>query len=190
MTLAERARLRDEQRQQILNDWAQAHDIDLTRFDTGQQWILYAALRANEALGGVAPLRRVLGFALSHCGMDLGSQAIAAIVGVSDRAVRQTQALPAQELLARLRHPPGGNHPPKLQPAHAGPIAKFLVLNPSARAPEVLDYIQQTFHISLERHTLHDYMLRYGLGELRQQEPIAAPPPFWARQPTAAPSFC
>lgn len=190
MTLIERAGLRDSQRQQVLSEWASAHDIDLDRFDTGQRWVLYAALQAAKAVGSVAPLRRVLGFLLSRCGMDLGSQAIAAVVAVSDRSVRQTQALAPEELLERLRHPPGGNRPPKLLPEHAGPIAKFLVLNPQARAPAVLDYLQHNFALTVERHTLHEYLLRYGMGDLQQQALPLQSPPFWARPPTAEPSCC
>jgi hypothetical protein len=189
MTLVEKSKLREDRRQQVLRDWAQSHHIDLDRLDSGQQWVIYAALQAQAVVGSVRPLGRVLTFLLAHCGMDLGSQVIAAVVQTSDRTVRNTQLLTAEQLLQGIRQPPGGNRPPKLLPEHVGPVAKYLFLHPEAQAPAVLDYIKGTCHVQMERHALHHYMLRYGLGELKDDQ-IQQPPPFWAPPPMAVPSCC
>src|SRR4029079_17268713 len=120
-------------RERGLIAWATDHRIDLNRFDSGQLWVLFAACNAVAALGRVGPLRRVAGYLLARAGMDLGSQVIAALLGVTDRAVRLTQEQSPATLLHNLQHPVGGHRPPALQPHRAGPLAKYFVAHPPTR---------------------------------------------------------
>src|SRR6266545_5066735 len=107
MSRVEQSAQREAARRRELETWAREHQIDLERFDSGQRWVLFAAYNALIVVGSVTPLRRVLGFLLAHCGMDLGSQVIAALVGVTDRAVRFNQDLSPQGVKdERLASPP------------------------------------------------------------------------------------
>jgi hypothetical protein len=188
MTRVEQSTGREATRRRELETWATEHDIDLGRFDSGQRWVLFAACNAVKVLGVVAPLQRVLGFFLAHCGMDLGSQVIAALIGVTDRAVRFNQELSPQDLLHSVQHPVGGHRPPALQPHHAGPLAKYFVKHSDASVAEILAFIRKEFGVTIERHTLQNFVERYGLGCLKDER-LTSPPPFWEERAAAARSF-
>jgi hypothetical protein len=175
MTRAEVSAQREAARERALVAWSLAHRIDLNRFDSGQLWVLFAACNAVAALGRVGPLRRVVGYLLAHAGMDLGSQVIAALLGVTDRAVRLTQEQPPEALLHHLQHPVGGHRPPALQPHHAGPLAKFFVAHPHASVAETLAFLDTAFGVVIERHTLQHFVARYGLGCLKGEHVTGAP---------------
>jgi hypothetical protein len=162
MAKTTRASQRQEKCQQVLVQWAQEHKIDLAKLDSGQQWVIYAALQALMIVGTVAPLRRVVGYLLSHCGMDLSAPVIAAVMKITDRAVRKTKALSGKELLSALRR--GGNRRPKLRPEHAGVVAKFLVEHPDAPQNQMLAFVLEHLHLSVDRQTLGRFLTRYGLG--------------------------
>jgi hypothetical protein len=156
---------RQQKCHQVLEQWAQDHHIDLAKLDSGQQWVIFAALQALMVVGTIAPLRRLVAYLLGHCGMDLPAPVIAAVVEVTDRAVRKTKALSAKELLTALRR--RGNRRPKLRPEHAGVVAKFLVEHPKAPQSELLAFVWEHLRLSLDRLTLSRFMTRYGLGCLQ-----------------------
>lgn len=178
---------RDALRLSVLSEWADAHAINLARFDLGQQWVIFFALRVVTYLGKVAALKRVVGYVLAASKMGLGSSTIAAIIGVSDRAVRSAQALEPQAMLHSVQHPVGGHRKPKLEAHHAGVIAKFLVEHPRARVQDVLDFITKDLRVTIDRLTLRRYIARYGLGCLRGDR-IAKAPFFSAEPATGEPS--
>ena len=158
---------REALRVSALREWADAHQIDLARFDLGQQWVIFFALRVVTHLGKVAGLKRLVGYFLAISKMDLGGGTIAAIIGVSDRAVRSAQALAPAAMLHSVQHPVGGHRKPKLEAHHAGLIAKFLVDHPRALVQKVLDFIRTDLSVTIDRLTLRRYIARYGLGCLR-----------------------
>lgn len=166
---------RDAARQNILAPWAADHGVHLDALDLGQQWTLFIGLQLLSLLGPVAVLRRLLGYLLAHCGMGLPSGVIAALIGVSDRALRTTKALSPRQLLTTLRRP--GNRKPKLRAHHAGPVARFLVEHPGAPAQDLRDFLRQQFQLSVDRTTLHRFLTRYGLGCLRSWEASPRPTP-------------
>ncbi len=155
---------------------AEDHGIHLSRLDPGQQWVIFAALELIVFLGAVAPLKRLVGYFLAHCGMDLGTKMIAAVVGTTDRAVRQTKALAAAEVVRGLRE--RGHRKAKLQAKHAGIVAKFLASRPRALAPEILAHIKREIGVEIDRLTLRRYLKRYGLGCLRQDGSVEPAPLF------------
>lgn len=179
---------RDALREELLRDWAKAHCLDLERFDLGQQWVIFFALRVMGHLAKVPPLRRLLGFFLAHAGMDLGSGAIAAIIGVTDRAVRSTQALDPPAMLRSVQQPMRGHRKAKLEAHHAGVVAKFLVEHPRALVQEVLDFIAKELGITIDRLTLRRYVARYGLGCLRGE--LVAEAPLFSAELTTAERSC
>jgi hypothetical protein len=168
---------RKARRKEVLVPWAAANRLSLEDLDPGQLWVVFAALEFVSFLGGVPALARVVGYFLGHCGLDLGTLVIAAVVGVSDRSVRQAKALTAEQMLHSVRHPVGGHRKAKLKPEHAGRVAKYLVGHPGASVKEVLDFVSTEIGPKLDRLTLRRYLKRYGLGCLRSAE-IAEPAPF------------
>jgi hypothetical protein len=172
---------RETLRGSMVGEWAEAHGIDLSRFDLGQQWVIFFALGVIAHLGKVAGLKRVVGYLLAVSKMDLGSTAIAAIVGVSDRAIRNAQSLDPEAMLHSVQHPVGGHRKPKLEAHHAGVVAKFLVEHPRARVQDVLSFITQELSVTIDRLTLRRYIARYGLGCLRGDMVTNAP--FFSDEP-------
>jgi len=167
----ERQQLRDEQ----LEQWCQEHAVNMSSLDEGQRWVVSVALMVLAVVGELKPLRRLLGYMLAHSGMGLGSSLIGSLIGVSDRAVRYTQAQSAHGMLEYLRDPKRGHAAPKLKPEHAGLIAKYLVEHPRAKAPQILQFVAEAFGVTMDRLTLRRYLKRYGLGCLREEKAHDAP---------------
>jgi hypothetical protein len=161
--------------------------MDLTKLDSGQQWVIYAALQVLMVVAAVAPLRRVIGYVLSHCGMELSARVIAAVMGTTDRAVRKTKALSGKQMLSALRR--GGNRRSKLRPEHAGVVAKFLVAHPQAPQSQLLAFILEHLHLGVDRQTASRFLTRYGLGCLTGN-PVNDAPLLSASRSSAAPSSC
>ena len=172
---ASAAAARDTARQNVLAQWAADHGVRLDALDLGQQWTLFVGLQLLAVLGPVAVLRRLLGYLLAHCGMGLPGGVIAALLGISDRALRTTKALSPRQLLTTLRRP--GNRKPKLRAHHAGPVARFLVEHPGAPAQQLRDFLLQQFQLRVDRTTLHRFLTCYGLGCLRSWEASPRPTP-------------
>jgi transposase len=138
--------------------------------DVGQQWVIFAALRMLAFIGGIPLLRRLVAWLLAHADMDLGTNVIAAVVGVSDRAIRTTKALKPKKLLHGLQHPVRGHAQPKLRAEDAGVIAQFLVDNRRAYVQDVIEFIEKRLGVTVDRLTLRRYLKRYGLGVLRKEK--------------------
>lgn len=147
--------------------------VVLHHLDDGQQWVVFAALRARAALGNLSALLRVLAYVLAHCGMGLSAPLIAALTGVSDRAVRTTKALTAEQLLHSVRTPPRGK--PKLGSEHAGAMAKFLFEHPKVQVKDIVAFARKELGVHLDRKTLRVYLTRHGLGCLRDGEVADTP---------------
>jgi hypothetical protein len=175
MATTEAITARLDERAQALEAWAQQHGVVLRQLDDGQQWLVFAALRVGSALGALPALMRLLAYLLAHCGMGLSGPVIAALTGVSDRAIRTTKALTPHELLLSVRTPPRGRGKPKLGPEHAGAVAKFLVEHPDVQVSGILSFVREQLHVDLDRKTLRVYIARYGLGCLRGDMLVDAP---------------
>jgi transposase len=170
---------RETQRTTVLKAWAQQKGVDLNRLDLGQQWVVFGALQLIALFDAVPALRRLVGYFLANCRMGIGATVIAAVVGVSDRAVRQARALSPPDMLHSVRHPVGGHRKPKLKAKHAGVVAKFLADRPKVRVREILDHIRCETGVEIDRLTLRRYLKRYGLGCLRGER-VAGPTPLFS----------
>ncbi len=166
-------------RDRCLENWAAERRINLERLDEGQQWIVFVALRILAFIGVVKPLRRVLGYFLAHSGMELGSTIIGAVLDVSDRNIRYSQALSANEMWKGISQPVRGHRSAKLGPEQAGIVARYLVNHPKARVAESLTFLADELGVTRDRLTLRRYIKRYGLGCLRGESHDDAPL-FWA----------
>jgi hypothetical protein len=174
-------------RAERLDVWALEHCVELRHLDDGQQWLVFAALSVREALEGLPALMRLLTYMLAHSSMGLPAPVIAALSGVSDRAVRATKALTASELLHCVRTPPRGRGKPKLGPEHAGTVAKFLVEHPNPHVRDIIAFIRTELGVVLDRKTLRVYIARYGLGCLRGD--LHADSPFFSEAQTSEAPF-
>lgn len=164
-TSADRQRSRDG----ALEQWAATatKPIKLELLDEGQKWVVFAAIRVLSVIGGIKPLKRLLGYLLAHCGMALGTTIIGEIIGVSDRSVRREQGHSANEIWQRVSNPERGHRAAKLGPEHAGIVAKYLVEHRAAEVDQILDFLTEHLGITVHRHTLRRFIKRYGLGCLR-----------------------
>lgn len=167
MATVEATNARRAARAERLDVWAVEHYVELRHLDDGQQWLVFAALSVRQVLQGLPALMRLLTYVLAHSGMGLPAPVIAALTGVSDRAVRATKALTANELLHCVRTPPRGRGKPKLGPEHAGIVAKFLVEHPNPQVRDIIAFVRTELGVELDRKTLRVYIARYGLGCLR-----------------------
>jgi hypothetical protein len=175
MATVESTQRRLAARAQRLETWAGEHAVELRYLDDGQQWLVFAALTIRDVLSGLPALMRMLTYMLAHSGMDLPGPVIAAIAGVSDRAVRATKALTAAELLKSVQTPPRGRGQPKLGPEHVGALAKFLFEHPKAKVRDILEFIHAELDVVLDRLTLRRYIQRYGLGLLMGERMTDSP---------------
>ena len=166
---------RERSRNEQLETWGDKHGIDVESLDEGQKWIVFAAAQILALVGGVRPLRRIVGYFLVHCGFDLGSTLIGALVETTDRNVRYHRSRTPEDLWQRVSSPARGHRAPKLSPEQAGPIAKYLVQHPGARVEAILQFISKDLGVEIDRLTLRRYLKRYGLGCLRDDKHDKAP---------------
>lgn len=163
------AQLREARRDELLAQWAEATGIDLDPLDAGQRWVIFAALSFLTFVGGVPALRRMVAYLLSHCGLELTSPVIGVVVGTTDRAVRKARGFAPREFWQRLQKARRGHKPPKLVREQVGPVAKYLSEHKECSVVELLDFIEQSFGVQMDRLTLRRFLKRYGLGCLREQ---------------------
>lgn len=180
----ERRNARDEE----LYRWSEEHRVDVERLDEGQRWVVFAALRVLTVIGKLKPLRRIFGYFLAHSGMGLGSTLIGALIGVTDRAVRQTREHSAKQMLKSIRNPTRGRPKAKLGPEHAGLVAKYLATHSKPTVAQILEFIATELGVTMDRLTLRRYIKRYGLGCLRGETHERAP--FLSARPTTAAPSC
>jgi hypothetical protein len=172
-------REREQTRQRVLSKWAAKAGVNLERFDDGQQWVLFAALNIMAFVGTMPVMRRVTGYLLAHCGMELRTGVIAAVIGLSDRSLRTAQALGPAQLLHSIRNPIGGHRKPKLSPEDTGVVARYLFENPQSEVNDVLAFINTKLGVTMDRLTLRRFVARFGLGCLRD-ESVGDTAPFLA----------
>jgi transposase len=177
--------LSEEEREQRLSRWSASSGVDLALLDSDQRAVVVAALTFLRFVGGLLALRRIVAYLLAHCGMGLSSAVIGAVVGTTDRAVRKGRQYPPREFWQRLQKARRGHPPPKLRPEHVGLVAKFLSEHKRCSVAELLGFIEKSFGVTLERHTLRRFLERYGLGCLRE-EAVVGTPLFSAARPMEA----
>ncbi len=168
--LAKRQRLWDQSLSALQ---AKTH-VPLASLEPEQRGVLLAALQVLSVLQSTPVLHRVVGFFLLHCGLRLPAAVVGAAVGLRPRAVYALKHTPAGALLASLRRSPSGTKP-KLCAQHVGPIARFLVDHPDATLPQVHLFARSQLGVSVKRHALRRFFLRYGLGVLKQHGVESAP---------------
>jgi len=150
----------------VLATWAHERDFDLHDLNDGQPWVVCAALRFLAYAGSVTPLRRLVAYMLSHCGMDLSALAVA--VGQTARGVRKGRQFTPSQFWRRVQEARRGHPRPKLESADVGEVAKFLAEHRKCKVAELLAFIQTKFGVEMDRLTLRRFLKWYGLGCLRE----------------------
>ena len=159
----------EAQRDRCLKKWGATVKIAPGALSEGERWVVFAALTFLTFVGRAGPFRRLVAYWLSHCGLDLSSKVVGAVVGTTDRAVREGRRLPPEKLWQRLKKAPRGHRRPKLSRGQVGPIAKYLAEHKRCSVAELLAFIQETFGVVMDRLTLRRFLERYGLGCLREE---------------------
>jgi transposase len=169
------AALSQAEREQRLEKWACESGVELTQLDGMQRGVVLAALVFLSFVGGVAALRRMVAYLLSHSGLGLSSAVIGAVVGTTDRAVRKARQVEPKEFWKKLQKGRRGHPPPKLRKEQVGPVAKYLSEHKECSVAEVLGFIRQSFGVEMDRLTLRRFLKRYGLGCLKQSSVVDTP---------------
>ena len=165
-----KVRVTEQERERRLEEWAARSGVGLGKVEASQKWVIYAALTFLAFVQGVAPLRRLVGYLLCHCGMGLSTALIGAVVGTTGRAVRKGQQYEPAEFWKRLRSQRRGHAPPKLRREQVGPVAKYLAAHKKCSVAELLAFIKERLGVEVDRLTLRRFLKRYGLGCLREEE--------------------
>jgi hypothetical protein len=184
-----RSAAREKSRDRRLRKWAASSGIDLSVLDSGQRWVLYAALTFLTFVRRLAPFQRFVAYWLSHCGLGLSSKIVGAVVGTTDRAVRKGRRFSPRKFWERQRRARRGHPPPKLRREQVGPVAKYLAEHKRCSVAELLGFIHDTFSVAMDRLTLRRFLNRYGLGCLRE-EAVEDAPFLRVALPMVAPSRC
>lgn len=150
------------------SEWSRLHAEVLTRTTAPQRVLLETAVRFVAAVEGHAIACRAAAFVLLHAGMGLTPAQVGAAIGRTDRAMRMVQALSARAFLESVWGELGRHRQPKLQPEHAGPIAKYLVEHPGCTQAETVAFIRQAWGLEVDPLTLRRFFKAYGFGVLRQ----------------------
>ncbi|MBN1204371.1 MAG: hypothetical protein JXB05_05560 [Myxococcaceae bacterium] len=97
------AALSQAEREQRLEKWAHESGVELTQLDGMQRGVVLGALVFLSFVGGVAALRRMVAYLLSHSGLGLSSVIIGAVVGTTNRAVRKARQVVPKEFWKKLQ---------------------------------------------------------------------------------------
>jgi len=147
--------------------WQREHADVLEGATRSQQVLLEAVVRFVAVIAAQPILLRAAAFFLLHADMGLTAAQVGAAVGRTDRAMRTVRALTAHEMLDSIWAELGRHRQPRLQPEHAGPIAKYLVDHPRCTQPEVVAFIAKELKIDIEQQTLRRFLETYGLYVFR-----------------------
>jgi hypothetical protein len=154
-----------------------------------QRAVLQAACHFLQRCGRDYYSVRLLSHFLLHAHTGLKVAQIARLLGISRSAASAQQGLPSKEVVQAAHHRLAGRAHGKLWPRFAGPIAHFLHQHPEATRWDLLDFIRDTWGVSVSRVALHRFLKKYGLdraglvvalpnpGDASPAEPAATPRP-------------
>src|SRR4051794_13868573 len=149
--------------------------------------VLQAAFQFLDSRGRDYYSVRLLSHVLLHAGTGLKVAQIARLLGISRSAASAQQGLSSKEVVQAAHHRLAGRAHGKLWPRFAGPIAHFLHQHPDATRWVLLDFIRDTWGVSVSRVALHRFLKKYGLDRaglvVALPKPAQAPP----AEPVAAP---
>jgi hypothetical protein len=164
---------------ETLEGWLEQAGVSQERLTAQQQAVLKAAFCFRQRLGADYYSTRLLSHFLLHCDTGLKVAAIARLVGISRPTASEQQGVPSKDIIRSAAHRLAGRPYGKLLPRHAGPVAAFLVGQPDATRIDLLQFLKDTFAVSVSRVALHKFLKKYGLDHIGHP----APPPLPVNQP-------
>src|SRR5436309_329642 len=167
--------------------WLEDAAVPAAALTAHQRAVLYAAFGFLQRCGRDYYSVRLLSHFLLHCQAGLKVAQVARLLGISRSAASAQQGLSSKEVVQAAHHRLAGRAHGKLWPRNALPIAHFLHRHPDATRWDVLDFIRDTWGVSVSRVALHRFLKKYGLDRaglvVAVPQPGAAPP----AGPAAAP---
>ena len=137
--------------------------------------VLQAAFAFLEQAGRDYTSGRMITHFLLNCQLGWKLAQVARLVGVTRPTASRQNKLSSREVAREIQHRLAGRPYGKLLPRYAGPIAQFIVTQPSATRDDLLDFIESTWDFRVSLTALHHFLKKYGLdrSSLNQR----APPP-------------
>jgi hypothetical protein len=169
------------------SDWLTEAQIPERRLTPEQQVLLQAAYRFRHTQGTDYYSTRLLSHFLLHCDCGLNVAQIARLLRLSRPTASRQQGLSSKQALQQAHHRMDGRPYGKLLPRYAGPIAQFLLTRPDATRADLIDFVDQTFHVRVSRIALYKFLKKYGLEAVANDSAAPLPPPRLPASPPQAP---
>jgi hypothetical protein len=165
--------------------WLEQAQIPVQRLTPEQQALLQATYRFRQRQGADYYSTRLLSHFLLHAQTGLKVAQIARLLGISRPTASGHQALSSKQVIQQVHHRLDGRPYGKLLPRYAGPIANFILSDPTATRFDLLDFIETTFSVRVSRIALYKFLKKYGLDQVSGPPPAPAPatPPEKASAP-------
>jgi len=137
--------------------------------------VLQAAFAFLEQAGRDYASGRMITHFLLNCQLGWKLAQVARLVGVTRPTASRQNKLSSREVVREIQHRLAGRPYGKLLPRYAGPIAQFLVTQPSATRHDLLDFIESTWDFRVSLTALHHFLKKYGLDRPSLNQTM--PPP-------------
>jgi hypothetical protein len=144
--------------------WLQDAAVPDNALTEAQRVLLLYAFAFLQRCGHDYYSVRLLSHFLLHCQAGLPVAQIARLLRLSRSAASAQQGLSSKEVVQAAHHRLRGRSHGKLLPRFAGPIAQFLHQQPDATRWDLLDFIRDTWGVSVSRMALHHFLHKYGLA--------------------------
>ncbi len=137
--------------------------------------VLQAAFAFLEQAGRDYASGRMITHFLLNCQLGWKLAQVARLVGVTRPTASRQNKLSSRDVAREIQHRLAGRPYGKLLPRYAGPIAQFIVRQPSATRDDLLDFIESTWDFRVSLTALHHFLKKYGLD--RPSLNRTTPPP-------------
>jgi hypothetical protein len=156
--------------------WLQDSAVAEQTLTASQRAVLEAAFAFRQQRGHDYFSRRLLSHFLLHAHTGLKVAQLARLLGFSRSAASAQQGLSSKEVVQASHHRLAGRSHGKLLPRFAGPIAQFLCAHPQASRWDLLDFIRDTWGVSVSRMAVHRFLKKYGLEQTGRVVAWSTPP--------------
>ena len=164
--------------------WLEDAAVPDASLTDSQRAVLQAAWNFLQQRGHDYYSVRLLSHFLLHCQAGLPVAQIARLLRLSRSAASAQQGLSSKEVVQAAHHRLRGRSHGKLWPRFAGPIAHFLHQHPQATRWDLLDFIRDSWGVSVSRMALHHFLKKYGLDGSATVVTFPTPPHASPVEPT------
>jgi hypothetical protein len=143
--------------------WLQDAAVPQAKLNDAQRAVLQAAFAFQQRCGHDYYSIRLLSHFLLHAQLGLPVAHVARLLRLSRSAASAQQGLSSKEVVQAANHRLRGRSHGKLLPRFAGPIAHFLHQHKDATRWDLLDFLRESYGVSVSRMALHNFLKKYGL---------------------------